>query len=77
MSGRNPPTDGVSPPSDCKFAAVNTTEAQLEQQISAAMQRMCDAPTRDEKLTHWREMRQLIDQRTPARRQFMARIRGL
>ena len=54
-----------------------SSEAELEQQIEAAKQRMCAAPDRDGKLRHWREMCRLIDLRTPSRRRFMARVRGL
>lgn len=53
------------------------SEAQLEAAISAAMARMCAAPERADKMRHWREMCRLIDQRTPARRRFMERTRGL
>lgn len=53
------------------------SEAELEAAISAAMARMCDAPTREEKLREWREMCALIDQRTPARVRFMERTRGI
>ena len=54
-----------------------SSEAELEQQIEAAKQRMCAAPDRDGKLRHWREMCRLIDLRTPSRRRFMERVRGL
>lgn len=53
------------------------SESQLEAEIEAAKQRMCAAPERDEKLTHWREMVRLIDQRSPHRVRFMERIAGL
>lgn len=53
------------------------TETLLETAIEVAKQRMCEAPTRVEKLSAWREMCGLIDQRTPARRRFMERMRGL
>jgi hypothetical protein len=70
------PATGAGPfaPSDCK---TYVSEEQLEQQIEAAKQRMCDAPDRDGKMREWREMCRLIDQRTPERRRFMARVRGL
>jgi len=54
-----------------------TSEADLELAISAAMQRMCAAPDRTLKMQYWREMCGLIDQRTPGRRRFMERMRGL
>jgi hypothetical protein len=53
------------------------SEQQLERAIEAAKQLLCAAPTREQKLTHWREMVRLIDQRTPARVRFMERTRGL
>lgn len=53
------------------------SESDLETAIEAAMQRMCDAPTRPEKMAAWREMCRLIDQRTPSRQRFMERMRGL
>lgn len=52
-------------------------EYALELAISAASDRMCAAEDRALKLQYWREMCRLIDQRTPARRRFMARLRGL
>jgi hypothetical protein len=74
------PTNGRSlAPAVCKNPTVNDalSEAELETAISAAMNRMCAAPTREGKLAEWREMCRLIDQRTPARRRFMERIQGL
>jgi hypothetical protein len=62
------PAEAVPPP---------LTEAQLELAIAAAMQRLCKAPERAEKMRHWREMVRLIDQRTPHRRRFMERMRGI
>jgi hypothetical protein len=53
------------------------SETDLELAIEGAMQRMCAAPTRAGKLEHWREMCRLIDLRTPSRRRFMERTRGL
>jgi hypothetical protein len=44
-----------------KFSA----DEELERQIAAAHRRLCDAPTRDEKMQHWREMCRLIDRRSP------------
>jgi hypothetical protein len=38
---------------------------------------MCAAPDRTLKMQCWREMCRLIDQRTPERMRFMARVRGL
>lgn len=55
----------------------SSAEAQLEAEIQAAFQRLCTVPHRHEKLAAWREMVRLIDQRTPERRRFMARVRGL
>lgn len=52
-------------------------ESQLEIAIEAAKQRMCAAPARQDKLTHWREMCRLMEQRTPHRVRFMSRMRGL
>jgi hypothetical protein len=59
----------------CKNDALS--EPQLEAQIEAAMQRMCTVSDRAEKMRHWRELCRLIDERTPERRRFMARTRGL
>lgn len=53
------------------------SEEELERHINAALQRMCAAPDRALKMQRWRELCALIDQRTPARRRFMARIAGL
>lgn len=53
------------------------SEAELEAAIEAARARLCAVPTREEKMAAWREMCRLIDQRTPARWRFMARMRGL
>jgi hypothetical protein len=53
------------------------SETDLELAIAAAMQRLCDAPERAEKMRHWREMVRLIDQRTPHRVRFMERMAGL
>lgn len=72
MTAASPTGSGCARPFDCK-----SDEAQLEVAIEAAKQRLCAAPDYDEKLLHWREMVRLIDQRSPQRRQFMARVRGL
>lgn len=53
------------------------SETQLETEIEAAKQRMCAAAAREDKLTHWREMCRLMEQRTPHRVRFMERMRGL
>lgn len=53
------------------------SETQLEAEIEAAKRRMCAAPDRAGKLAEWREMCRLIDQRTPHRVRFMARVQGL
>lgn len=52
-------------------------EEELERAISAAHDRLISAPDWNDKLTHWREMVRLIDQRTPARVRFMERMAGL
>lgn len=59
-------------------AATHTlTEELLEAAIVVASARMCAAPTRAEKLEAWRELCVLIDQRTPSRRRFNARMREI
>ena len=63
------PAEAAPPPS--------LSEALLETAIEVARQRLCEAPTRAEKLDAWREMCRLIDQRTPGRRRFMERMQGL
>ena len=73
MTAGIPTNERVLAPSVC----TNFTEAELEQQIEAAKQRMCEAPERSEKLRHWREMVALIDQRSPGRVRFMERMAGL
>jgi hypothetical protein len=75
MTGRNPNASGVSAPGALKTLPAD--EQQLERDIDAAMARMCAAPDRTLKMQYWREMCGLIDQRTPSRRRFMARIAGL
>lgn len=52
-------------------------DAALEREIEAAKERMCAATTREEKLTHWREMVRLIDQRTPEQVKALEAQRGL
>lgn len=68
-------SDSGRAPSVC--TPYTSAEELLEREIEAAMQRMCAAPSREDKLTHWREMCRLMDQRTPSRRRFMERMRGL
>jgi hypothetical protein len=53
------------------------SETDLEHAIKAAKQRMCDAPDRDGKMQHWREMCALIDKRTPWRRRFLQRLEAM
>ena len=68
---------GNSPAQTQRVRPQFSSEEALEAAIAAAMQRMCEAPTREGKMRHWREMCRLIDQRTPARRRFMERLRSL
>lgn len=77
MTAANQTTGGPRAPVDRKISTVIAAEEQLELDIEAAKQRMCEAPARADKLVHWREMVRLIDQRTPHRRRFMARMAGL
>lgn len=60
-----------------KFVPAHLSEVLLESAIEVAKQRMCESATRAEKMDAWREMCRLIDQRTPSRRRFMERMRGL
>lgn len=53
------------------------SDAELECAIAAAKDRMCAAPEREQKLTHWREMCRLIDQRSIHQVRFMERMRGI
>lgn len=79
LSARN--TDGNSPAHTqrpaAKFVPSHIAEVLLESAIEVAKQRMLDGKTREEKLSAWREMVRLIDQRTPARVRFMERMAGL
>lgn len=79
MTATNQTGGGHRSPSDCTYSTVSAAfaEEQLELAISAASARMCSAPTRDGKLIAWRELVQLIDQRSPSRVRFMERMRGL
>lgn len=56
---------------------ISASEAQLEQLIEAAKQRMCAAADWNDKRKHWSEMVRLIDQRSPSRVRFMERMAGL
>lgn len=53
------------------------SEYDLERAINAATIALGEGQTRAEKMQRWRELCRLIDQRTPARRRFMERMRGL
>lgn len=53
------------------------SEVLLETAIEVARQRMCEGASRAEKIDAWREMAQLIAQRTPHRVRFMERMRGI
>jgi hypothetical protein len=77
MTRNNGETRGRARPDDWKNSTVIDAEELLELQIEAAKQRMCEAPDRADKMRHWREMCRLIDQRTPHRRRFMERLRGI
>lgn len=64
-------------PAQTKSPPLMFGSAHLESEIAAAKERMCAAPTRKGKLAAWREMCQLIDQRSPETVAAMERARGL
>lgn len=70
-------TTATSNAPSARFVPPHVSEVLLETAIEVAKQRLCEAPTRAEKLDAWREMCRLIDQRTPARVRFMERMAGL